>query len=89
MTARELRVWAALHAAEPWGEERAAGNIDALANVLVALKTPKGKTFKPRRYTPEYRKPRRRPQSLEAMKAVAQKFTAMLGARRKAEGREG
>ncbi|MEM8738260.1 MAG: hypothetical protein AAGG38_07255 [Planctomycetota bacterium] len=89
MTARELRTWADLYAAEPWGEERDAGNADALANVLVGLQTPKGKTHKWRRYTPEYRKPRRRAQTLEAMKAVAQKFTSMIGARRQAERKEG
>lgn len=87
MTARELRTWARVYAAQPWGEERAAGDMDALANVWVGLQTPKGKPAKWRRYTPEYGKTERKPQTMEQMQAAAIKLTAMLGARRRAEGK--
>lgn len=80
MTARELRVWAAAFQIEPWGEERAAGDVDTLANVLVALQTPKGKRFKPRRWTPDYSRAARPAQSEADMIRVVRRITAMQAA---------
>lgn len=80
MTARELRVWAAAYSIEPWGEERAAGDVDTLANVLVALQTPKGKRFKPRRWTPDYTHAARPAQTEADMIRVVQRITAMQNA---------
>ncbi|MEL7088411.1 MAG: hypothetical protein AAGL98_08240 [Planctomycetota bacterium] len=85
MSYRELQEWRFAYALEPWGDVRDDGRADAISNVIVGVNTPKGATFKHRRYAPDYRKPRLEPQSMETMQATARKITAMMGARRRAD----
>jgi hypothetical protein len=80
MTPRELRQWSALYSIEPWGEERDDAQADTVCNLLAALHTPKGKSFKARRYTPDYSQAMRPPQTEADMIRTAQNISAMMSA---------
>lgn len=82
MTSRELRLWAELYRVEPWGDERGDGRADTIANVLVGLQTPKGKQHKWKRYTPDYGRALRPPQTEDEMKRTLRNMAAMCGAAR-------
>lgn len=81
LTPQELTYWIAKDRIDPIGPRRHDVNTDVLANLLVAIHTPKSKQFVPRSYVPDYRREHRRPavQTPEEMMAAVIKANGLMG----------
>lgn len=79
MTTDEFAHWLAKDSIDPIGHARQDAAADTIANVIVAVNTPAGKQFKPRKYTPDYRQAHKPPQTDEQIKSAMVKANGLLG----------